>query len=113
MSAGGDVNSRDRYGWTPLMEASYNAAYRDHTSLVQLLLTEGADIDAISKDGSTALMLAAERKPDIVRVLLANRASAQLEDSRGHTALSIAQWAGNKRAVHYLEFPSIGRRRSR
>ena len=45
--------------------------YTQHTEIVQLLLDAGADVDAQSKDGWTALMVAARyRSARFVRVLL-------------------------------------------
>jgi hypothetical protein len=100
---GANIDPTDHNGWTPLMDASYHAAYHGHTTIVGLLLAEGAKINAISKDGTTALMLAAERKPDILKVLLDKKASVDIRDKYDHTALTIAEWANNPTSIGYLK----------
>jgi len=47
-----------------------DAAMEGHTSTVQVLLAKGADVNAKSKFGSTALRLAKEKEhKEIVRIL--------------------------------------------
>jgi ankyrin repeat protein len=52
LEAGGDVNAKDREGWTALM----NAAQRGHVAVMRVLLGKGAQIGANRKGRSTALM---------------------------------------------------------
>lgn len=54
LSAGVDVNARDRYGQTALMLA----AHRGHLDVVKALLHHGADMNVTAKYGLSALMLA-------------------------------------------------------
>jgi len=55
-SHGGDMNKADPNGWTPLHFAVYNA----HYSVVPKLLALGADVNARTKSGKTALDFARE-----------------------------------------------------
>lgn len=52
--AGADVSSRDVFGRTPLMTASWVAA----VDIAKFLLDQGASMDARDNDGKTALELA-------------------------------------------------------
>ena len=42
LAAGTDVNARDKDGWTPLHPASYEG----HQEIVELLIAQGADVNA-------------------------------------------------------------------
>ena len=103
LSQGAYVNVVDRHGWTPLMRAVCSSPYRGHPAIVQALLTKKADINARNENGETALILAAERKPDTVRLLIEYGADMNLEDREGHTALSVAKWAGASDIITLLE----------
>lgn len=50
------VNQQNQYGWTPLMVAVYNDCFE----IVQLLLTENADISLVNYNGANLLMYAKE-----------------------------------------------------
>lgn len=54
LEAGADINARDRYGQTALM----NAARRGQVELVRLLVEQGAALNTTAKYSLTALMLA-------------------------------------------------------
>jgi len=54
LQSGADVDSRDRYGQTALMQA----AHHGHEALVELLIENGADLNVTAKYGLSALMLA-------------------------------------------------------
>ena len=54
---GANVNAKDNYGWTALMEATFWG----HTETAELLLKHGADVNAENKYGRTALMRAMTR----------------------------------------------------
>jgi ankyrin repeat protein len=100
---GADVNSRDKHGYTTLMKAVDSSPYRGYPIIIKNLLCNGALIDARNDQGETALILAAERKPDIVRMLIENRADMNIEDRNGHTALSVAEWAGASETIALLK----------
>lgn len=49
------VNGKNRYGWTPLMLASYTGS----EDIVKLLLNSGARVDCQNKKSETAFSIAA------------------------------------------------------
>ena len=63
-----------------------------HTQIVQYLLEGGADINSMSNDGHSSLMIACQFKhQDIIRLLLDYRADANTQNSRTtNTALHLA-----------------------
>ena len=72
------------YAWTPLLRAT-SAGRED---IVQLLLDEGADIEARGPSDLTALMLAVKDQHDsVIKVLLEKGASTAATDESGWTAL--------------------------
>jgi ankyrin repeat protein len=67
------------------------AASDGDANAVQVLLARGADVNAKTNNGQTALMLASGyRHLDVVQALLAAGADVNAKDSRGRTALSLA-----------------------
>ena len=55
LRAGGSVEAKDRYGWTPLMMA----AKHGNTPIVRLLVDAGANVNESSSTGYTPLAAAA------------------------------------------------------
>jgi hypothetical protein len=88
LRAGLSANSRDRHG-VPLI---CHAARTRHKRMVEELVRNQADIDAVSEDrGNTALMdAAAEGDFDIVQYLLRSGAKTDFQSRNGQTALIIA-----------------------
>lgn len=82
LAAGADANYRNLRGHTPLMAAATGRAFDEE------LAEAGADVDAQSEDGLTALMiLAAQGDPEEIGLALKAGASPLLKDSEGRTAL--------------------------
>ena len=86
---GADVNARDIYGQSVLMDAS-----RDEKRLwlAELMLREGADVNLRDNDGQTALMYSAYacKSPVMIHVLVDAGADVNARDNDGATALMIS-----------------------
>ena len=93
LDAGAEVNARDEYGQTGLM----NAARDGRTAVARLLVGRGADLDVAAKYGLTALMLAVLRSHiEIVRILVDAGADLDARGTgapgfHGKTALDLAR----------------------
>jgi hypothetical protein len=95
LSAGANVDSKDKDGTTALMLA------RD-SEIAEVLLSHGADANARDKYGNTALMRV--RDPGIVKVLLSHGADVNARDATPlhSTVLIDAVIAGNPEVVELL-----------
>lgn len=81
-----DIND-NALGMTPL----HCAAFRGNEAMLELLLDNGADINAQTKDGDTALHLATVRgKRKIMKTLIARGIDIRMTNNAGHTALHAA-----------------------
>jgi tetratricopeptide (TPR) repeat protein len=83
----------------------YYAAWQDHTEAIKLLLEKGANVNAKTNDGVTALIIAAEMgNTEIVKFLLEKGADVNAKRTTdGKTALDAAKRAGHKDIVQLLE----------
>jgi ankyrin repeat protein len=78
----------DGKGWTPLIYAATGG----HDDLVRWLLGEGADINAQSPNGTTALMMAVrENKYSTALLLIARGANVNHRNENGASALDWAK----------------------
>ncbi len=94
------MDNRIDTGWHPL----HYAVDRRHPLLVQLLLHAGARVDAQTHEGTTPLMLAAQRgDEDSVRLLVRAGADPLLRDARQATALTLSRAYGKPSVTRLLE----------
>jgi len=87
-------------GWTPLIYAATGG----HDEMVRYLLAEGANINATSPNGTTALMMAVrEEKFSTAELLIARGANVNMRNEQGATALSYAEQSGDTALVARLK----------
>lgn len=99
LQAGGNVNSEDHVGLTPLMAAASGG----NAPIVAQLLARGADVGRTKHSGEDALRLAAQfGHEDVVDLLLESGASPETRDRFGVTALIKAQQCGHVSIVNKL-----------
>ena len=65
----------------------HRAAYRVHKEIAELLIAEGADVNAKNVDGWTPLHSAAAGRKEIAELLIANGADVNAKDDKGRTPL--------------------------
>ncbi len=95
LERGAQVNVVDRYGRSPLMEASE----KECVPCLNLLLRSAAVVDARDNAGKTALMYAAEHsKPEAVKILV--MAGANMEARSSSLDWTSLFWAVTRGQVH-------------
>ncbi len=90
----------NRPGWSPL----HYAASGPEPEVVAWLLSRGAEIEARSPNGTTALMMAARYGSEqSAELLLAKRASTEARNDRGLNAADFARAGGREALAKRLE----------
>ena len=75
-----NVNAKDNFKWTPLHFACH-AGIKD---VVEILLQNGAQLEAVAMNGGTPIMRAIEScRPEIVQMLIERGAKVQIENRNG------------------------------
>ncbi|NDF12082.1 MAG: hypothetical protein EB060_04610 [Proteobacteria bacterium] len=93
------ANSRGKFDVTPLMRA----AFKGNFTTTEMLLSAGANPNAVDVGGATALHLAARQdNVDIVKMLIRYGAYVDMADSEGWTPLMRAVAAGKQGAARLL-----------
>ncbi len=92
IAIGTDVNTRNRYGFSPL----HHAVARRDVEMVELLLAHGANVNAKGQFDITPLHYASQEK--IAELLIANGANIEAVTDRGETPLHwmVASGIGEK-----------------
>ncbi|XP_012502488.1 PREDICTED: ankyrin repeat domain-containing protein 27 isoform X2 [Propithecus coquereli] len=96
--------SRDDRGHTPL----HVAALCGQASLIDLLVSKGAVVNAMDYHGSTPLHLACQKGYQSVTLLLLHyKASTDVQDNNGNTALHLACTYGHEDCVKALVYYDV------
>ena len=86
-------------GWTPL----HYAAYAGHVRIASKFLAQGADVNSVTANGLSSLMLAAKNgHDDVVKVLLKNNADTALRDDNKLTAIDHALASNNTNIARFI-----------
>jgi ankyrin repeat protein len=101
LGSGADLEACDiETGIRPL----HVAAKKGCLQACELLVRHGAEINAQTREGTTALHLAARAgHAEVVLLLLKYLANHTLQDAQGHTATHYAQQAGHLDIVKHIE----------
>jgi hypothetical protein len=97
----GGINTIDKEGYTPLMNAISAGALENNTAFIQALIENGADVNAKSAHGVTALCYAAAAgNTNAVKILLEKGADVKAKGENGLTFLAGALMLA-KKGRHY------------
>jgi ankyrin repeat protein len=104
LDRGAKVNVATKYGQTPLKEVAWDKRAASNPSddrgltVAKWLLEKGADANGAERSGGPLLGAAGSVYPDMVEILLKNRADPNVKDSGGYTPLA--------RTIYTYEPPS-------
>ncbi|MBP5697311.1 MAG: ankyrin repeat domain-containing protein [Treponema sp.] len=97
--SGIDVNTKDKYGWTGLM----NAADENKKKMVRLLIELGADVNVRDNEGQTALMRAAfVNAGEVAAILIREGADIDVKDNLGQTPFMMAALSNSQEVAEVL-----------
>ncbi len=93
------VNDKDKYGNTPLHDASDNG----YKEVVEFLISKGADVNAKSNNGGTPLLRASQNgHKEVVEFLISKGADVNAKSDTGNTPLILSSDHGHKEIVEFL-----------
>ena len=99
ITAGADVNTANKWGYTPLFWAAHNG----HTECVKLLIDAVADVNMADRWGKTPLYVAALNGcTECVKLLIDAKADVNMADEDGKTPLYRAAEKGHTECVKIL-----------
>lgn len=91
LGRGADVDAKDHYGWTSLMQAASSG----RIDIAKILLSNGAKLELRDNGGTTALSLAAAKGHDkMVALLLEKGANINAKDGKGLDPLMMSSKGG-------------------
>lgn len=91
-----------RSKYTPLMLSAMRSD-ESYTDILRILIQAGANINAVSRKGDTALMLAVKRgQVTIIEKLCQLQADLDIENNRGHTAAMLSISTDNPQTLEVL-----------
>jgi ankyrin repeat protein len=92
VASGVPVDSRNRFGWTPLMLAAKSG----HTGIVDYLLSAGASVGSVNNFGASPLAYATlSGECSVIQSLLSAGAPVDVKP-QGVTLLEFAEWGGGR-----------------
>ncbi len=98
-----NVNTRDRFDWTPLMFAAYYGG-DGNLEIARYLIKKGAYVRAKDSNGKTALMKAVENdNMDIAKLLMISGADIKTVDKNNKTALDLATDENRKKIEKWIK----------
>ncbi|AOP36169.1 hypothetical protein A0128_18360 [Leptospira tipperaryensis] len=109
LRSGQGINQRDPFfrNFTPLMVAAREGEYL----IAEYLIRNGADVNARTRDGHTALMMAStNRYPEIVKLLIRSGADVHATSVQGHNAWSESTLEDSKIVQEILLQAGAGKR---
>ena len=78
LDSGVDVNEKNKYGWTALIESAYSGRIK----IAELLIEKGADVNSKTNQGSTALHVSSSRGyKEIAELLIEKGTDVNAQDS--------------------------------
>ena len=100
LEKGAHLETKNDYGYTPLLKA---VKYGASEEIVDLILEHGADVHILAEDRKTALHFAAQKGNVIMmRKMIERGLSVDAEDKDGWTPLHEAAYYGSKGAAEVL-----------
>lgn len=92
------INTPNKSGYTPLIIAGY----RNQLDAVKVLLDLGANVNAVSEDGTVLTAACYKSNTALVKLLLEYHADVQVKNNAGTTPLMFAIMAENEEIVKLL-----------